>query len=194
MVCMTRKWRGELDVPLNEAGVEQVRALGKARGRLRGEVTCFHDWLSRCRDTALAVSFRRVVSRGPRPWRMGPGFEGWPITGESIRHAQYLVEHPNVVPTGGECFYAWYDSWMNWVEWLHYANLGARCVVTHNRNIQALYATVEGKFRPELYNVDGPSYCSLHSYSNGAIRPVDDDFMPWGGVLLIRHGETDFGF
>ena len=188
----TRRWRGELDIPLNKDGWEQAHDLGERIRAAGGVDICLHDWLSRCSDTARQIGFRRV-SRGPRPWRMGPEFEGKEITEASLRCAQHLVEHPHYVPDGGESFGAWYDSWIRWMEWAESLTLNKLIVgvVTHNRNVQALYSTINGKFDAKRYNVVGPDYCSVHSYSGGEIRPWKPD-RPWG-VMVIRHGETDFG-
>ena len=194
MAEKVRRWRGEIDVPLTAAGLGTAYALGAKLSEAGGLSLCFHDWLSRCRNTAEAVCSETIESHGPRPWRMGPAFEGHPITRLSINYAQFLAEHPEATPQGGEPFGRWYAEWMEWLSGdslpVEYgAKLG---IVTHNRNLQAISSTVNGHFDAGLYNCDGPGFCTVHFYKDGKLMPWNEKtLMP--GVYLIRHGETSFG-
>lgn len=182
-----RRWRGFKDVPATEAGLEAALDLGE---QLHCDLIC-HDYLSRCKDTAEAMHPKALSqSMGPRPWRMGPGFEGWPITPEGLRHAQYLVEHPKKVPTDGESFLSWYTHWTDWVDALDPQGR-TWGVVTHNRNIQALYSRVNGWFDPKVYNCVGPEPLSVHKFSEGVLTPWDGTVT--SGIYLIRHAETEWG-
>ncbi len=190
---MSRKWRGEIDVPLTEAGLGKAYETGAVLNAAGGLTVCYHDWLSRDRDTANAICDFTIESRGPRPWRMGKSFEGYPITAESIRWAQWLVENPtlNLDPTG-EPWLAWYEEWRKWLSAINDSCVSSVGIVTHNRNIQAIYSTVKGEFRPEFYNCDGPGFCSIHFYDGLTIVPwVGDKLVT--GIYLVRHGETEWG-
>lgn len=189
------RWRGEIDVPLTEAGRNAAVILGAQFESLDGKLSLvYHDWLYRCRDTAKALCpLTGQVHVGCRPWRMGPGFEGHPITPESIRHAQWFAENPHEVPTGGESFNSWYAEWMGWLNGIADLSDGPVGIVTHNRNIQAVYSTVNGKFNPALYNVTGPSFLSVHEYKSRRIAPWNGGELLRQGVYLVRHGETEWG-
>jgi len=189
------KWRGEIDVPLTELGLSGAIYLGsQLEEKERKLALVYHDWLSRSADTAKAICPLTSMSRyGCRPWRMGPAFEGNPITPESIRHAQWFAENMHEQPNGGEPFGNWYTEWMGWLNNLSDVTHEPMGVVTHNRNIQAVYSTVEGKFVPELYNAVGPDFLSVHEYKHRRIVPWDGGVLAKGAVYIIRHGETSFG-
>jgi broad specificity phosphatase PhoE len=186
-----RRWRGEIDVPLTVNGRSAAYWLGMMLDDAGGLTMCYHDWLSRCRDTAKGVCPITALDNGPRPWRMGKGFEGRPITHSSIQWAQWMVEHPAVSldPTG-EPWGTWYRAWMEWLAKVPCD--GKIGVVTHNRSIQALYATTPTGFDPKLYNVDGPGFCTVHVYRQGQIAAWDGGTLT-NGLYLIRHGETFWG-
>jgi broad specificity phosphatase PhoE len=123
---------------------------------------------------------------------MGKQFEGNPITSQSLLWSQWYVRHPFIAPEhGGEPWQKWYDEWMHFLA--HIDHTGSKIgVVTHNRNIQAVYATVDGKFQERLYNVSGPNFCTVHVYREGHAEPWDGkELKP--GIYLIRHGETAWG-
>jgi broad specificity phosphatase PhoE len=187
---VVRRWRGEIDVPLTVNGRSAAYWLGMMLSDAGGLTMCYHDWLSRSRDTAKGVCPITALDNGPRPWRMGRAFEGHPITRQSLLWAQWYACNPQADPGhGGEPFGEWYDEWMSWLDFPAEAKIG---VVTHNRNIQAVYSTVGGVFRPELYNCVGPGFCTVHFYRGGRIKPWDGQTLV-NGVYLIRHGETIFG-
>lgn len=183
-----RRWRGNLDIPLTDQARIDSKALGK---RLRLDII-YHDVLSRCKDTARYLNPKEylVQDSGPRPWSMGWQFEGKEITDESLAHAESLVKHPFDAPMGGECFSSWYEHWIQWINGLRQDK--AIGVVTHNRNIQALYSTHNGKFFYNLYNVIGPDFLSVHYYKDGSVAPWGEVGVPTG-IYLIRHGETEYG-
>jgi broad specificity phosphatase PhoE len=182
------RWRGYVDVPITSGGKVKTERLGH---RLRLDIV-YHDALSRCRDTAnLLHPTTTVETDGPRPWRMGPQFEGRPITPEGIRHAQFLAVHPDMCPIHGEPFGTWYEHWTKWIDQLDSNGLRVG-VITHNRNIQALYSRRDGEFDPELYNRVGPGPLSVHTFSGGIVAPWDELSVP-PGVYLVRHAETSFG-
>jgi broad specificity phosphatase PhoE len=189
------RWRGEIDVPLTELGRNGAIYLGAQLEEKEPKLLMvYHDWLSRCWDTAKAVCpVTAQVNYGCRPWRMGPAFEGNPITAESVRHAQWFAEHPHERPNGGEPFGDWYTEWLSWLNGIADITDSPVGVVTHNRNIQAVYSTVEGKFVPDLYNVPGPTFLSVHEYRHRQIAPWDGGVLVRRGVYLIRHGETEWG-
>ena len=181
-----RRWRGSIDVPLTYEGYAEATNIYLPLS------VVYHDSLSRCRDTAECLAPDMMIeSRGPRPWRMGTQFEGKEITEESIRHAQCLVSNPWDCPYDGEPFGRWYEMWLAWISRVQHGGK-AIGVVTHNRNIQALYATHEGGLVPRLYNVDGPGFLTVHVYDRGHIAPWGGRWVP-PGIYLIRHGETSFG-
>jgi broad specificity phosphatase PhoE len=182
------RWRGYVDVPITSGGKVKTERLGH---RLRLDIV-YHDALSRCRDTAnLLHPTTTVETDGPRPWRMGPQFEGWPITRESLRHAQFLVNNNHICPVGGEPFWWWYRDWTDWIDRLHSGGLRVG-VVTHNRNIQALYSRHGAVFSPRLYDRVGPEPLSVHVFSGGAVAPWGGRCTP-PGIYLIRHAPTSFG-
>jgi broad specificity phosphatase PhoE len=186
-----RRWRGEIDVPLTEAGHEQAESLDAAIERAGGFDVVYHDWLSRSRETAQTICDTCVETHGPRPWRMGPNFEGWPITDWNLRWAEWYVRHPGVEPPAGESWGHWYRGWMDWLATFKDTDhiVG---VVTHNRNIQAVIASPNGQFNEPLYNVVGPDYCTVYRWDGRqATRWLGERLQP--GVYLIRHGETEFG-
>lgn len=183
-----RRWRGYCDVPATIEGLEQAAALGK---RLHLDLI-YYDRLSRCADTAEALRpMVRAEVFGPRPWRMGPEFEGQEITEESLRRAQHLVCNPDLVPPGGEPFRNWYTDWTNWIDSLKDGGLRVG-VVTHNRNIQALYSRRGGVFDPAAYDCVGPDPLSVHRFSGEAVTPWDGGPVT-PGIYLIRHAPTLFG-
>lgn len=185
-----RRWRGERDVPLNANGRRQVAELTERIKAAGGLDIVHHDWLSRDVDTAFHLANSLLTSRGPRPWKMGRKFEGNPITRESIRHAQWLVENPRVRPDGGETFWGWRRHWTHFLASLKPdRKIG---VVTHNRNIQLLYSMRCGRFDPKKYNCDGPPFCSVHVYDGHSICAWDGSPLT-PGIYLIRHGETEWG-
>jgi len=179
-----------IDVPLNEDGTDQAFYFGK---RLPLNIV-YCDHLKRCKETASYLSQISIISSGPLPWRMGPNFEGKPITEDSLQMARRYIMEPCITPLGGEAFHYWYTRWIEWVR-----DLDRICpankrvgVVTHNRNIQALYATgPDGRFNYEKYDCAGPDFCSAHLYHKGYIAPWNGNLV--NGLYMIRHSETEFG-
>lgn len=183
------RWRGTLDVPPTLDGLWAARELGE---KLKLDVI-YYDKLSRCRRTGQAIFVDQLIrTEGPRPWKMGPLFEGKDITPKSLLEAQFLVENPTIVPDQGESFGQWCNSWTNWIQTMDAFNEGSTGIVTHNRNIQALYSFHNAIFYPHLYNVKGPAPLSVHYYYNGLIAPWNYRETP-PGLYLIRHAPTNFG-
>jgi broad specificity phosphatase PhoE len=186
-----RRWRGTLDVPLTKQGMKQAFDLQLKLGRLD---MIYHDKLSRCRDTA-AILRPEVLTEdeGPRPWNMGSLFEGREINKNSLTLARYYIQNPKGKPPGGEAFCTWFSHWLGWIQALK-VGFAAVGVVTHNRNIQYLYARQTGNFLYKVYDCDGPDFCSVHYYD-----PKRKHIAPWGGsgvprgIYLIRHGATSWG-
>ncbi len=187
-----RRWRGTLDVPLTTQGLQDSIWLGLDFPDDFDLI--IHDDLSRCRDTAMSIPSKRRIqnSLGPRPWHMGPFFEGEPVDYLSISNAQLLIA-TDMTPTGGEKFSEWLEDWMTFIHVMDYSYPNDRvAVVTHNRNIQTLYSMHNGEFNQKLYDVEGPGFLTVHAYNRGNIEP-------WGGVgfppglYLIRHAETAWG-
>ena len=154
----------------------------------------YHDKLSRCKDTA-AILRPEVLTEdeGPRPWNMGSLFEGREITEDSLTLARYYIQNPDAKPPGGESFHRWAYPWSFWIRTLR-VGFAAVGVVTHNRNIQYLYAYQTGRFLYKTYDCNGPDFCSVHYYDQkrGHIAPWGGNRVP-RGIYLIRHGETEFG-
>ncbi len=187
-----RRWRGTLDVPLTRDGHTGAVWLGLDFPEDFDLV--IHDDLSRCRDTARVLYSDRYLqnSIGPRPWHMGPMFEGKPITELSISNAQLMIA-TDMTPTGGEKFSEWLDDWMTFIHVMDYSYPNERvAVVTHNRNIQTLYSMHNGEFNQKLYDVPGPSFLTVHVYNRGHIEPWGEVGFP-PGLYIIRHGETAWG-
>lgn len=186
------RWRGTIDVPLSLAGRLRTSILRHELGELD---LVYHDKLSRCVDTASAIKCSVLAEdEGPRPWRMGSEFEGHTISRASLDRARHFVrDNPCKIPTGGESFVSWATDWLLWVRNLPIGH-AAVGVVTHNRNIQFLYAFQYGEFRYKLYDCDGPDFCSVHVYDQktGAIAPWGGKSVP-KGLYLIRHADTEFG-
>lgn len=183
-----RRWRGTLDISPTEDGLWDALKLGE---KLKLDVV-YHDKLARCRRTAhMLKPSASVETEGPRPWKMGPMFEGKEITASSLRDAQWYVENWSVFPYFGKSFRSWYTSWLNWINDLKEAPVERVGIVTHNRNIQALYSTHNGVFYPKLYNAEGPEPLSVHVYQNGYVAPWNGVSRP--GIYLIRHAPTLFG-
>lgn len=170
-----RKWRGMINVPLTADGTDQAFYLGK---KLQFDCV-YHDKLQRCKETASYLSDILICSSGPEPWKMGTEFEGKEITEESLQEARrYILE--GGVPPGGEPFDYWYNKWVEWVRELARVrppNMRVG-IVTHNRNIQALYATGPDGFDYSIYDCAGPDFCSVHEFH---------------GLTFTRHGETSYG-
>lgn len=187
---MKRKWRGTLDVPPTEDGLWSALKLMP----LLWLDMVYHDNLSRCRRTAevlVADKDRRHQTNGSRPWNMGPVFEGQEITEASLNRCRHLVNTPTAMPYQGESFGRWYSDWMEWIWKIEPANKRIG-VITHNRNIQALYATHNYIFYPHLYDTKGPAFLTVHVYQNGHIAPWNGLVVP-DGVYIIRHAETSYG-
>lgn len=177
-------------MPVTKEGRRLASHVGWQLRKAGGLDICYHDWLSRCRDTAVEMGCPTEEVTGPRPWRMGLSFEGHPVTRGSINFAQFMVVYDYLIPQGGESFGAWFKEWTTWLNSrLSSARVG---VVTHNRNIQAVYATVGGVFFPELYDSGGPQFCTVHHYNGSGIQPWDGKELTQG-VYLIRHAETTWG-
>jgi len=184
-----RRWRGTLDVPLTENGVNQALELSLRMERLDA-IYC--DKLSRCVQTAAAQAPNVMFdAEEAGPWRMGHLFEGREITEDSLDLARYYISKPYALPPGGEPFCEWSNRWMNWLRNLK-TGFAAVGIVTHNRNIQYLYASQHGHFVYKMYDVHGPDFCSVHVYSEGLCAPWGGKNVP-RGLYLIRHGETNFG-
>lgn len=185
-----RRWRGMKDVPLTYNGIASSIRLG---ADLELDAI-YHDRLERCRDTAeLMIPNVTFPADGPLPWDMGHLFEGQEINEESIELARHYVQNPDVLPPGGEKFLDWSLRWYFWIRNLRFgfASVG---VVTHNRNIQYLYAIQHGSFKYHMYDCHGPDFCSVHVYDqrHGWIEPWGGKNVP-RGLYLIRHGETSYG-
>lgn len=185
-----RRWRGTIDVPLNNNGIDQAEVLGTVLDL----DWIYHDGLGRCMDTANIIDAPVVEnSTGPRPWNMGYLFEGREITEESLKLAGYYVQNPYGKPPGGETFHHWSMMWEEFLGSLVHG-WAAVGIVTHNRNIQYLYSLHRGEFIYKLYDCVGPAPCSVHVYEphTGAIAPWGGNDVP-RGIYLIRHGETEWG-
>jgi len=154
----------------------------------------YHDSLSRCADTALLLK-PNVLFEAPEagPWNMGELFEGREITEDSLNLARYYVENNLAKPPRGEQFATYYDRWMCFLVNLKHGH-SAVGIVTHNRNIQTVYASQYGRFEYQMYDCDGPGFCSVHYYDQrtGLIAPWGGKNVP-NGIYLIRHGETSWG-
>ncbi len=185
---MTRRWRGMIDVPPTHEGLVQAAQLGHSLPL----DYIYHDHLSRCAETAYALDPEVTVeTAGPRPWHMGPDFEGKEITEESLDRCRYLVKI-EYRPFGGESFGGWYCDWTSWLDSIEQQPIRKVGIVTHNRNIQALYSRHNGVFYPHLYDVDGPSFLTVHVYSKGHIAPWNGKAVP-PGIYILRHCETEWG-
>jgi broad specificity phosphatase PhoE len=189
---MIRRWRGFKDVPLSLNG--EVRAsLGLRKLSLD---IIYHDHLVRCAETARRIEAPVLVEDpGPRPWNMGELFEGRPIDENTLGMARwYIIGNPYGTPPRGEPFATWSNRWESWIKSLRvgFAHAG---VVTHNRNIQYLYAVQYGEFFYQMYDCDGPDFCTVHVYDQrtGAIAPWGGERTVHGYIYIIRHGDTEWG-
>jgi len=181
-----RRWRGMIDVPLTEEGRRQAKSISIDLDAV------YHDRLQRCVDTAKSIKSNvQFESDGPLPWDMGELFEGREITEDSLHLARYYIQNPHGHPPRGETFHTWTERWMGWLQNLK-LGFAAVGIVTHNRNIQYLYSLYKGKFHYNMYDVNGPNFCTVHFYDNGNIAPWGGVGTP-NGIYLIRHGETEFG-
>jgi broad specificity phosphatase PhoE len=192
MEAQVRRWRGLKDVPLTSKGMVETCRLQHRLGQLD---MIYHDRLTRCRDTAVLLKPTVLhQTEGPLPWNMGELFEGREITEESLALARWYIQYDyHAAPRGGESFHDWAMRWYTWISHLNcgYAAVG---VVTHNRNIQYLYARQHGWFSYQMYDCIGPDFLSVHYYD-----PHTGHIAPWGGrsvprgIYLIRHAETEYG-
>lgn len=185
-----RRWRGTIDVDPTYEGLVKAWKLGD---KLHFDAI-YHDHLSRCDLTASAMRPRVMFeAEEAGPWNMGNLFEGREITEDSLKLASHYVTNPHVCPPGGEPFQVYYERWMGWLRDLRvgFATVG---IVTHNRNIQTVYAQQYGKFKYQMYDCHGPEFLSVHYYDRSANR-----IAPWGGnsiprgIYLIRHCDTSWG-
>ena len=189
-----RFWRGTIDVPPTEESLWE--AIDSLRSRLPLDYI-YHDKLSRCRRTAEVLEHDFLIeTEGSRPWNMGPVFEGKEITEESLDQCREMVKYGGILWEGGECFNDWYYPWINWINNLDSVLDSAKSarvgVVTHNRNIQALYAIHNNVFYPHLYDATGPDFLSVHVYQGGHIARWNGLAVP-ENIYLIRHAATSYG-
>ena len=124
---------------------------------------------------------------------MGPEFEGEEIDRNSLDRARWFI-FSRRTPLKGEPFWSWLRDWMNYLD----VTEGQRPpnskigIVTHNRNIQVLYAMGPDGFKYPVYDCDGPNFLSVHYYQDCHIAPWNGRNLP-SGIYLIRHGETSWG-
>ncbi len=186
-----RRWRGTIDVPPTERSLWDAFQLG---GELPLDII-YHDKLQRCRRTAeCMVADKLIETEGPRPWHMGPKFEGRDITEESLNRCRGLVIDSWRQPFEGKSFHDWHIGWRMWMLIMGFEEKPTQRVgiVTHNRNIQALYATHNDVFYPHLYDTEGPDFLTVHVYQAGHIAPWNRKAVP-NGIYLIRHAATGWG-
>jgi len=187
---MERRWRGTIDVPLTDEGLWQADRL---RDRIGTLDLIYHDGLSRCRDTATVLAPNAMAeSDGPRPWNMGQLFEGREITPDSLHLASHYVKNRFAVPPGGEPFAVWADHWWNWLREVD-AEDRTVGIVTHNRSIQHAIAMNSGVFDYQAYDCDGPDFCTAWHHKDGRTAEWLGGEPPPGTVLLLRHGQTEWG-
>jgi broad specificity phosphatase PhoE len=154
----------------------------------------YHDGLQRCYQTAIRLCSQARKDFGPRPWNMGPEFQGKPITKDSLARARdYITTNHGSHPPGGESFNDWYGDWMTFLAVQEYAHFGKKVgIVTHNRNIQTVYSIQGGQFSYKLYDCEGPGFLSVHVVDRGEIAPWNEkEIRP--GIYLIRHAATSWG-
>jgi len=152
-----------------------------------------YDHLSRCIDTAKMIKANVFhQDDGSGPWAMGYLFEGHEINEDSIGMARwYITGNPDGIPPGGESFRRWSERWMEWLNGLQIGH-AAVGIVTHNRNIQAVYASEGWRFHYPIYDCEGPAFLSVHVLQDRHIAPWGGKHMP-PGLYLIRHGQTSWG-
>lgn len=190
-VSAVRRWRGTINVPPTNEGLAKSWNLGS---RLQLDAI-YHDSLSRCDLTASALR-PNVLFEAPEagPWNMGELFEGREITEDSLKLAAYYVNNPYGCPPKGEPFHDYYYRWMSWIRELK-IGFAAVGVVTHNRNIQTVYAQqYDGKFKYHMYDCHGPEFLSVHYFDRrrNVIEPWGGNAMPLG-LYLVRHCDTSWG-
>jgi broad specificity phosphatase PhoE len=153
----------------------------------------YHDGFQRSLVTARNLGCSDVKKHfGPRPWHMGPTFEGKEITEQSIERVRSYIDS-GLPPPKGETFYEWYSEWMTFLDVQGHPPVDKKIgIVTHNRNIQAVYATHRGRFHYPVYDCIGPDFLTIHVYQQGHIAPWNGKTLT-NGIYLIRHGETEFG-
>jgi broad specificity phosphatase PhoE len=191
---MTRRWRGFKDVDLSLTGRVRSTLVGTRLRHAGGFDIIYHDHLSRCYDTARLIEAPVLAEdRHAGPWNMGQLFEGRPINEDSLRMARwYIVGNQDAVPPGGEPFKIWSRRWYRWVKNVEFG-FAAAAAVTHNRNIQYLYAMQGGEFDYSVYDCHGPDFCTVHVFNQrtGEIAPWGGRNLPAGFLYLIRHGDTE---
>ena len=188
---MSSRFRGSIDVALNEAG--WIAAI-KAGFRLRdcGFKLIVHDWQQRTLNTAKCIQLfhetSELAQHSVHSQQLG-WLEGRRVTPDSLNVMKHYVSQPNLIPHPGcegslppQSFYEWLNEWF-WI----YDNLKRDAetgkyrtlIVTHNRNIAAISARVGKWVDFKAFDAPGPRPCEVVECS---------DYLS-----MIRHGDTDWG-
>ncbi len=160
-----RRWQGQLDIPLDDTGKAQVKALGAyLRGRPIGAI--YSSDLSRAWDTACAVGqavgVEPIVERRLREINVGI-FEG--LTHDDMiekfpeESAAYLTGDPTyVIPNGESRLDVQVRAYQAWQEIIQQAN-GAEEIacVSHGGTLRHLLPKVLEHNLPDLNDIRIPN-------------------------------------
>lgn len=209
--------RGMADVPLNEAGIRQGIKLAQ-RIRSKGGVTkVISSPLSRAKSTANLVVGHVPGSRlaystsGLEPWHLGQ-FEGQPSV-QAYKELENYVRNPTKKVPGkglislvdGESFQDYLWRFLPFVQYA-LANKGDDervLLMAHYRNLKTCIACDSldsASVDPNEMvrwpdGLDTGALFHLKPWGDRlVVREIDldsNDVLPWGGLLLGRHGSTD---
>ena len=186
------RFRGSIDVPLNEEGwVAAIKAGFALKDAAFNLIV--HDHQQRTINTAKCIQLFHSESKmeyheAAHSQRLG-WLEGKDVTEDTLHFMRHYIRNRYKIPEDGylqekapQSFAGWLNDWF-WT----YDNLKRYAeqerlktlIVTHNRNIQAVLCRNRDWIDEEEFDNPGPRPCEIVHASEY--------------LVLIRHGDTDWG-
>lgn len=144
------RMQGHLDVPLNESGLQQAKALGRRLGAEHFDAVYSSDLTRALQTVATLEQGGRPIRREPRLRERHYGvLQG--LTGKeaAARHGdlwdRYRARHPDVLPEGGETLRQFFTRVVTFIEELCATHRGERVLLaTHGGVLDAVYRHATG--------------------------------------------------
>jgi broad specificity phosphatase PhoE len=178
--------RGHADIPMTEAGEQEVRVTAYQIADVKLEVIHTSD-LKRAHRTAEILSDENVggppieASSQLRSWDMGPSMEGKVTTPEVVAQIRSWVENDTVVPPGGESFRAYVGRLLGYVQPVCEAAVrdGATlAIVSHGRTAQII----------DFWVAAGCDEACMHQEFSEYLAEEPDTIPPGGGIHYKHDG------
>ncbi len=203
--------RGTLDIPMNDAGVAQIKHDAEVLHKLGGLDIIFYSDLKRTDETAHILDEAlkgpgrvgaRMMCLGDRlhPWRLGD-FQGKPVK-EVVDKLQWYVYHPDEIVPNGESFNEFKVRYLTTFSTILSKSRSYKAGLIGNYRTIALGRAWDLAGRPPdftlctsaMFDTEDQTGEILYFDPTGGRYPVTENSTGplSNGTYMIRHGETDY--